>query len=181
MKNLLLILSLLLITSNVYAQLQIAGTTPSNDGNKKILFFDDKTLKKKNGVVNFWIKSYSRNDIFKELDKDREFYLLKATEKLGSYTPKMLLVDGIKDAYDLKTNEQKSVLMLDIILNELAVNTGNVHFFLQTHWELDCKKNTTKIIEVGMFNTELQKSKEPAFSIDPDSNSNSWKQMFCNN
>ena len=181
MKTLLLILSLLLITSNAYAQLQIAGKTPSKDGNKKILFFDDKSLKKKNGVVNFWIKSYSRNDIFNELDKDRKFYLLKATEKLGSYTPKMLLVDGIKDAYNSKTNEQKSIVMLDIILNELAVNTGNVDFFLQTHWEIDCKNNTTKILEVGMFNTKLQKSKEPAFSIDPDSNSNSWKQMFCNN
>ena len=186
MNKSLLILLLLALTSNAYADWEIAGTQKNLKGEAEVIFYKTESLESKNGIIRFWTKSLSDKKIDVEIgnqSKDKKHLIENAQKFNSGYRPKILSVDTrFKRQY--KTDKEMSDGVINSIIYEAIANLNKVNPSSQFYWELDCKKSFIRFLDGSLIDEKgnIKSGKQVEDKgryIAPDSNSEDWKQMFC--
>ena len=181
-----ILLAILISTSiNVFASdWQYAGGSVVNNVNE-ILFFDATKISKSNNTVKFWTKSFQQSKLNKLLDKPKSSTTIDLLAKkiASGYMPKYLSTSASKSVFDNK--EKANQTLAQLVLYEHIVNSEFIQHKTTIYWELNCKNNTISSLDITSFDAKgnIEKSvsnKTNANYISPDSNAESWSEMFCN-
>lgn len=163
---------------------KIGGYSTGTKGNATDLFYDAEKVVNLNGTVRFWIKAIDEKKInLYKNDKKLEKSLLEETAKKIStyYSPPILSTSRFKKTY--KNNQDFLNASVEGALTETIINNIEIPIEAKVFWEINCINNQIKVIELELYdnkgNISGGKLKEDWTNISPDSNAESWYELFC--
>ena len=189
MKHISILFMFLCVTAHA-SDWKIGGYATGANGKQVDLFYDADKVVKSNGTVRFWIKSindkklnYYKND--KNIDK---LIIDEAAKKIVNYySPPIFSTTRFQKAY--KNSKDYGEASIEGVLTETIVNNKEIPIESEMFWEINCKNNQYKIIEFHSYDTKgnlITKNNVDAgqykvnwANISPDSNTESWHELFC--
>ena len=181
----LLFLTLLLSSHLAFASdWKLGGYAKDEKNIDEVLFYDAETITKRNGNVRFWIKSIDRKKLenIKNRKNPDKAIMEKTAKKIAAYySPPILSTTRYKKFY--KTNQEFLDASLDGALNETIVNDIQLQKKADLFWEINCTSKQYRIIEIQLYGSKTKsigkKLNEDWLNIAPDSNTESWHELFC--
>lgn len=163
---------------------KLGGYSTGAKHNATVLFYDADKVINLNGSVRFWVKAIDEKKInlFKN-DKKLEKSLLEETAKKIStyYSPPILSTSRFKKTY--KNDQEFLNASVEGALTETIINNIEIPIEAKVFWEINCISNQIKVIELELYdnkgNISGGKLKEDWTNISPDSNAESWYELFC--
>ena len=185
--NKLILLALLSLTFNAEASdWKLAGYADSEATKDQFLYYDTESIIKNNGTVKFWVKAIERKELDKALNskKLKKTYIDETGQKIAAYYAPPIYSTK---RYQKYLSDQKVYFdsVLENTLYETVVNRSDPQIKTKFFWELDCKSNQIRALQINLSDAKgkisILKAQSDWTNISPDTNSESWHELFCNN